>query len=286
MTEPLLARRAVPATVGALSNTAAKCRTTSGCPVPQARHAAKITDYQSIIGYAGRQMTIQLGLFDVFTYTIPGSLYLAVAAFVCAQLGWIDIGDFNNVPSIVLVGALLIGSYVAGFAADPIAAQLDRWMRRWKAIYAGEDIGATFYAQVPAAERRPYATANVFLLQALAETMQREVAMEISRFRATGLMLRNCAVPFLMASIVSMVEAAVSTNRAAAILCAVLFGAAALSCVGQGRRLRGWAAMKTLQICYWIPGIDEMITYHGKDGPSSPSVPHPRPGGGDQVVGK
>ncbi len=34
---------------------------------------------------------------------------------------------------------------------------------------------------------------------------------------------------------------------------------ATVSSLWQGRRLREWAKMKTLEICYWIPGIDESV---------------------------
>jgi hypothetical protein len=78
-------------------------------------------------------------------------------------------------------------------------------------------------------------------------------------------MLRNCSVPFLFASVVSIVEVATGNRPLLAALCAVLFAGAVLSCIRQGKRLRVWAGMKTLQICYWIPGIDEMIARPGKD---------------------
>ena len=124
-------------------------------------------------------MTIQLGLFDVFTYTIPGSLYLALIAFVGERLHWLDIGDFRSVPSIVLVGGLLICSYLLGFAANPVAEQLDRWLTWWKAVYAMEDIREAFTEQVPTAGNRPYCSADKYLLQALAEATQSGVALEI-----------------------------------------------------------------------------------------------------------
>lgn len=207
-------------------------------------------------------MTIQLGLFDVFTYTIPGSLYLGLISYIGQRLGWFDIGNLKNVPSLVLIGGLLICSYIIGFAADPVAAQLDRWLRHWKAKYRGH-ARETFKEQVPSAGARSYAMADLYLLLALAETTYKEAALEISRLRATGLMLRNCSVPFLLASVVSIVEAATGMRPLLAALCALLFAGAVLSCIFQGKRLRVWADMKTLQICYWIPGIDNMVSGPG-----------------------
>jgi hypothetical protein len=210
-------------------------------------------------------MTIQLGLFDVFTYTIPGSLYLALISYIGERLGWFDIANLKNVPSLVLIGGLLICSYIVGFVADPVAAQLDRWLRHWKAKYHGH-ARETFKEQVPSAGTRSYAMADLYLLLALAETTYKEAALEISRLRATGLMLRNCSVPFLFASVVSIVEAAIGSRPLLAALCALLFAGAVLSCIFQGKRLRVWADMKTLQICYWIPGIDNMILHPERGG--------------------
>ena len=203
-------------------------------------------------------MSISLGLFDVFTYIVPGSLYLALIVYVAEKFSWIEIGQLKNVPSLVLFSGILIICYLLGFVADPLAAQLDKRMRFWKARYR-EDAKEIFKTRAPGAVHRVYVKADLYLLLAAAETSQKEAALEISRFRATGLMLRNCSVPFLGACIVSVAEAIAGIRPAATILCAVFFAAAVLSCIGQGKRLREWANMKTLDICYWIPGIDEMV---------------------------
>lgn len=38
---------------------------------------------------------------------------------------------------------------------------------------------------------------------------------------------------------------------------AVLLGAGFCSLIVQGRRLGHWASLKTLELCFWIPDIDE-----------------------------
>jgi len=203
-------------------------------------------------------VSITLGLFDVFTYLIPGSLYLALASYVADRFGWIDVGHFRNVSSLVLLGAILIASYLLAFVADPLAALLEKVMRFLRVIHQ-EDVTETFKARVPGAADRAFVTASPYLLLALAETNHREAAMEISRFRATGLMLRNCSIPFLAACIVSIAQAIAGPRSGPAIICAILFAAAVWSSIRQGKRLREWAVMKTLEICYWIPGIDDMV---------------------------
>lgn len=66
-------------------------------------------------------------------------------------------------------------------------------------------------------------------------------------------------MPFLVGSVVSTVEAVANPARALAIISAVLFAGAALSVLHSGRRLRGWAFQKTLEICYWVLEIDAAV---------------------------
>ncbi len=49
-------------------------------------------------------------------------------------------------------------------------------------------------------------------------------------------------------------------------IAAILFAAAALSVLRTGRRVRTWASKKTLQVCHWIPEIDNVIR-QSKSGP-------------------
>lgn len=86
-----------------------------------------------------------------------------------------------------------------------------------------------------------------------------DAAIEVSRLRVTGLMLRNCSVPLLAACAIAVFEAATGHDTPGSATAAVLFAAAAVSVLRAGRRVRGWAISKTVQICYWIPEIDEVI---------------------------
>ena len=83
--------------------------------------------------------------------------------------------------------------------------------------------------------------------------------MEISRVRATGLMLRNCSVPFLLASAAAIVKTATGHDAPVSVIAAIHFAAAAFSVLRSGKRLQNWANVKTLQICYWIPEVDALL---------------------------
>lgn len=203
-------------------------------------------------------MSLSLGLFDVFTYMVPGSLYLSVLLFVTSSSHLVHLGSLKDVPSIVLLAGVLIASYLLGWAAEPMANVLNRAMHA-RATSNEAAARQGFAAMVPSAAGRPFVHADIYLLQAAAEMHAKDAATEISRLRATGLMLRNCSVPLLAACAVAVAEAAAGRHTTASVIAAVLFAAAAISMLRAGRRMRSWAYGKTLQICYWIPEIDEAI---------------------------
>jgi hypothetical protein len=65
-------------------------------------------------------LSLSLGLFDVFTYIVPGSLYLSVLLFLADSRHLIHFQSFMGVPSIVLIAGLLIASYLLGWASEPV----------------------------------------------------------------------------------------------------------------------------------------------------------------------
>lgn len=207
-------------------------------------------------------MSLSLGLFEVFTYMVPGSLYLSVLLFIAHWLGLVNLGSLKDVPSILIFAGVVIASYLLGSVTEPMAEVLSRALR-FSASKQDAVIRRAFAADVPSAAGRPFMQADIYLLLAAAEIHAKDAALEISRLRATGLMLRNCSVPFLIASAVATAEAATGRHTAVSVISAVLFAAAVVSVLRSGRRLRTWATSKTLQICYWIPEIDETVRQSG-----------------------
>ncbi len=217
-------------------------------------------------------MSLSLGLFDVFTYIVPGSLYLSVVLFVTDQFHFIHLEGVKDVPIIVLIAGLLIASYLLGWAAEPLARILNRAVtfRAARHELAGR---MEFADKVPEAAGRLFVHADIYLLLAAAAIHAKDAAMEIGRLRATGLMLRNCSVPFVAACAVAAVEAATGHDTLLSGVSAVLLAGAAFSVLSAGRRVRAWATEKTLQICYWIPEIDEVI----RQGSTAPAKRERRP---------
>ncbi|QFG20711.1 hypothetical protein [Actinomadura sp. WMMB 499] len=198
-------------------------------------------------------MRVSVGVFDLFAYAIPGALYLAFGIYVGVRLDWLQISHLDDPPTIILVGGVIVASYLLGQVTYFLGSLLNfamPWAGAWT------DARNEFARRVPQADGRPYLDAHPTVLQAVIEMRDRETAQEIARFRAVGLMIRNCAFPLFFGAIAGVVEAVAGGSRPAAISCAVLLAAATASALAQSAKLRRWADLKTLETCYWLPGVD------------------------------
>jgi hypothetical protein len=202
-------------------------------------------------------MTFSLGIFDLFTYMIPGSLHLAFLTYVGVRLNLIELDDANRIPTGVLLVAMAIVSYLLGHLTYTPSVLVDRLSPSWRS--GKHDARRTFLRRVPEASHRLYVHASRNLLITSAQLHDRESAVEIARLRAVGLMVRNACIPLLLGFVASVVEIVVGTNRPLAAGSAALFLVAAVLGARQGRILREWSDLKTLEICYWVPDIDEKI---------------------------
>ena len=181
-------------------------------------------------------MTFAVGIFDLFTYTIPGALYLGVLSYVAFRLHWVDPAAAGRLPIVVLVVIMVLVSYLLGYLAYPVGALLNR---------------------VPAARGRAFVRADPSLLLGALQLRDKDVAAEITRLRATGLMLRNSAPALVLGFATALVEIFASGHPAPATAAGALFAAGAVALVVQGRRLGYWASLKTLELAFWLPDVDE-----------------------------
>jgi hypothetical protein len=201
-------------------------------------------------------MSLSLGIYDVFSYAIPGSLYLALGAYIVGRLHLAEVTKLAHGPTVLVVGGIIVASYLLGFVTYPLASAIEGLLRFHK---SSEDARGDFLLRCPAAQDRPYAQADMRLLQAAAEVLGPDVSQEILRLRAVGIMTRNCAIPLLLTCITAAVSAIAGTRISLSLVVAFLCAAAAAAAVWQARRFRHWSHLKTLEICYWIPEIDSRL---------------------------
>lgn len=194
-------------------------------------------------------MTFTLGIFDLFTYAIPGSLQLGFFAYLAVRLDLVDAGVLASVPGWAVAIGVAVASYLLGHVTFLASTVVDRVYRRPK---DGADAWRAVAADAAEAGDRPLRYINPMLLMAGAELRDREVAAEIARLRATGLMLRSAVVPMTLATVAAVAEAVVGPWHVAAGGLAVLFALCAAGFARHGRQLRFWANTKTYQIAYWL----------------------------------
>jgi hypothetical protein len=199
-------------------------------------------------------MSLALGVFDLFTYTAPGAVYLAVLLFLGREAG-LDLGPLGAANTTLLLVAGLLASYLLGHATYFLGALLDRLTRRdypnWAALQR------RFVARARTPRARELVRLDPVTLLSAAEVLAKDAALEISRLRAVGLMLRNTAPALVIAAVVAVVECAGGNRPWLSAASAVLFVAAAAGLCVQGMRLRSWAVSKTYELCYWLPDVTD-----------------------------
>jgi hypothetical protein len=202
-------------------------------------------------------MTIAVGLFDLFTYSIPGALNLAFIGYLLTRADVFDPGDLNRIPAVLLVIAVVIVSYVLGNVTYRLSTLLGRlipFARR-----SASDARREFVGRNPVARERAFVQSDQHLLLAAVELHNAEVATEISRLRAVGLMMHSCAIPSLFAFLAAAVELFAGAPPLVAGCCGAVFLLVLLGALYQGSILRYWATLKTFEVCFWIPDIDERL---------------------------
>ena len=198
-------------------------------------------------------MTFAVGVFDLFAYTIPGSLYLALFGYLATRLHLVDAGVVGRTPVLLLVIAVVVLSYLLGYIGYPLGYAANRIVPKRTKRHPRQE----FLDRNPAARGRDYVRADPSLLLSAVELHDKEVAAEATRLRASGLMLRNSASSLGLACVAAIVELIFGSKLALAAGCAALFAIGFLSLIIQGRRLSHWAHLKTLELCFWLPDIDE-----------------------------
>lgn len=203
-------------------------------------------------------MPFAFGIFDVFTYAIPGALQLSLGAYVLARLDIASLSSLASGPAALVVIGAVAASYALGHIAYPLSTVMEKLIPWWHR--RGQAAREEFMARVPQARERPFVRADMPLLLAAAEQHNRETAGEVIRLRGLALMLRNIALTLLLVLLTALAEVAAADRPVLAGVCAALSAAGAVGAVREGCRMQHWVRLKTLELCFWIPGIDERFT--------------------------
>jgi hypothetical protein len=198
-------------------------------------------------------VNIAVGIFDLFVYAVPGSLYVTLLGYLAFRLNVTEPAAVFGIPGVLLLVGVVLLSYLLGYLAYPLGAVANRLVPKLRR----RDSRAEFLRRSPAARGRDYVRADSFLLLGALQLHNLEAGAEVVRLRATGLMLRNSAPPLLMAAVAAVVEVFAGPRPPVAAGCAVLLAVMSVSVVTQGRKVGYWASIKTLELCFWLPDVDE-----------------------------
>lgn len=198
-------------------------------------------------------MTLAVSFFDLLTYAVSGSLYVALFSYVAVRLHVVNLALVTSAPGLLAAILAVLVSYLLGYLAYPLGAAMNRVVPDRRRRNPRKE----FLGRVPAAGGRDYVHANPHLLLAALELHNRDVALEVSRVRAAGLMLRSGAPALLLGAVAAILEAVFGTRPWLAAGCAVLLMVWSVSLIVQGRKFGRWATLKTLELCFWLPDIDD-----------------------------
>ncbi|ONH27171.1 hypothetical protein [Pseudofrankia asymbiotica] len=213
-------------------------------------------------------MSLSLGVFDIFAYSLPGSLYLALLLYVLDRASWIDLAQVEDLNSTLLIAGSIVSSYLLGQLTYAPRRFLGRRMPRW--LRPGRSARREFLDRFPAAQSMTFVQVDQAVVFAAIEVKAPDSAVEISRLRASGIAVRNAGIAFLLAAVVAAVELVVGHERGFAAFCVGAFLASFVGATRGGHELSRWSALKTFEVAFWLPDVEATLA-------ASPPTPSPQP---------
>jgi hypothetical protein len=148
-------------------------------------------------------MSIRIGLYDFFAYTLPGVCYILIAVYGLAIFGFINIDlSLLNSLSLFSVLALIGAGYIIGLLFDPIAY-------RWARLFQKSNRETARLAFDEFSSRHPWLKANFkaadwgLLLRAV-KSRSIEAAMDVEQHNVASIMLRNISLGLLLLAVIYM----------------------------------------------------------------------------------
>jgi hypothetical protein len=207
-------------------------------------------------------MVIILGIFDLLAYAIPGSLYLAVFAYAAHRAGWIDVPSLLQLPSLLLLIALVVAAFLTGQASYPLGRLTDR-INPFGSTDRVDQARAEFLRRNPSATPRRFLQLDPFTLLAAFEVDDREAAADVTRLRATGLMLGRCVPALALGAVTALVEIFTGSLPLFAALIGIALALVAAGCLYQSATFGRWAIIRTMELSYWDDDVDARLPERG-----------------------
>lgn len=171
-------------------------------------------------------MSISVGVYDFFAYTLPGGLYLLFLWLLLKRLGVTTIPLATTDPSIAQAVVIGTAAYLLGLIAAPLS-----W-NRWFLIFGPRDAPRAAFERV----KKIYPDVSFGfsppqwpVLEARLAREHGDILNKVDKFRATYIMLRSTCFALVLLALLQMFSwVGASSPRAADVLSAILMAAVLL----------------------------------------------------------
>ena len=203
-------------------------------------------------------MAFILGIFDLLAYAIPGSLYLTVFGYVSHRAGWIDAPALLTLPSLMLLIALAVAAFLTGQASFVAGLLVDR-MNPFGSDDLPQEAREDFLRRNPVAASRRFLQLDPFTLLAALEADDSDAAAEVSRLRATGLMLSRSVPPLALGVGTALVEVFTGETPLLAGLTGLVLALVGAGCLYQAAAFHRWAIIRTYELSFWNDDLEARL---------------------------
>ena len=143
-------------------------------------------------------MSLTVGIYDFFAYTIPGAFYLIIVAYAASAFGLVKI-DPAQVNNVSLLGALVLAgfAFVTGFLMDPLTRP---WASRFR-DRDPEDHAFASFVNTNRSLKVNFSSSDWRILLRAVRLASQETAEQTERHNAINIMLRNIGFGLLLLAI-------------------------------------------------------------------------------------
>jgi hypothetical protein len=191
-------------------------------------------------------MSIRVGLYDFFAYTLPGIFYFAIIGFWLNAAGLLEV-DFSILKdfSLVVLFAIISAGYITGLLIDPLAY---RWMRLFQSRNR-DAAKAAFdeFTKVHHWVELNYDSKDWGILLRAVKSISLEAAADVEQHNVAAIMLRNISLAFVFSSISCVVYYFVAVSNLWILALGLTFFILAFVAMRRNKIRRHWFYMAVFE---------------------------------------
>ena len=192
-------------------------------------------------------MSIRVGLYDFFAYTLPGIFYLGIIVFWLNTAGLlvIDFASIKDAWGAIIFAVIGVGYILGLLIDDPLAY-------RWFRLFRGRNRDAAKAAFDEFTQHHPWVNLNYapqdwgILLRAI-KSVSQEAAADVEQHNVAFIMLRNISLAFVFSAISAVVYYFLVFSNLWILVLGVVFSVLAIVALRRSRIRRHWFYMAVFE---------------------------------------